>query len=788
MMYLDDRGTMLTSYFGIENTAKSRLCVIAACIGLAACGNASPNDIIATDARGAIRPSEMLAMPAQTPAITRPVIFNAPASARAGDIIYLQGANFGASPTVVLGSTRQRLRIVNRFGNWISVQIPAGTGEGLSLRVVDGVQSSDRVWLNAPQIHGFDSLTTVPGGRFRIFGRNLMMGKRVPTLWMNGVAAAVDAANSDSYNLSVRAPAGINPTSQASVVIDNGNGSGPIRADGTMEVLAGKQATAGAAEVFGGRTGWLALFAPFQARTLDVDCNNGRPVGQAIQDAVDQLNQSGGGTVRIGAGLCVLERGVTLADGTILQGAGQKATELRYQADYPLWAEKRRGIAIRNLTLTNAGNASEGPLLHKSRFVLLQNVTMNFGRQKQSFFDENANILVTGCIFNQQGSIGQQSPYLFSGSQGLIFEKNVTRLIMGASAFERVSDAMIAHNLFRRDDSQQDAPGALHMMTIDFASRIAIMGNIFDTANGPITNRSRNDGEAILTEGGGPVRTENVGTVQAGSARTMTDSGLMLKPGPYSGLTANHGIAIVSGTGAGQTRTITGFFRGLVTVDRPWDVIPERGSRYATFRWGLEKAVIRANVFNQMPRGIWLYQAAIRDVAVIENRFVESGGIYLRSYQNLATGMFDPIYNVTIENNVVSNAAQSWPSYMTSVFVNADARAFGIAMLGIVFRNNRITAHDPPFELNAEEYAGNEGYFAMMRVENYTSYESAVTPRILGTIFQNNGCSFCAYSYRIGTGTGGAVIAGARGTIGVRLLDDWKTTKSQERAVGTRVE
>jgi len=717
-------------------------------------------------------------------ALPRPIVFNAPQNARPGDIIYLQGAQFGPAPQVRLDRGGRQLRIVNRMANWIAAQIPSAAPPGLALRVVNGDRASDPVWLDSPAIHHFDALASSASGRLRIFGRNLMLASRPPLVLVGGVPATVVMAESDAYVLTVRLPGGAAPGATVSIAIDNGNGAGPQAARPPLAVVQGDGVTA----PFGGEAGWLSLFTPLLPHVRQVPCVNGAPVAKAISEAIIALSRRGGGVVQLGAGKCTLERQVTLASNIILQGAGQDRTRITYSADYPLSAERLRVVALRDLTLTNAGSVQEGPMLHKSSFVLLQNVTMNFVRQKQSFFDGNRNILVTGCIFNQGEGLQQQSPYLFSDSHGLIFTDNITRLTMGAAAFERVSDAYIAGNIFRRDDMTQNLPGTLHMMTVDFASGIAIIDNIFDTERGPILNRTRNDGESILTEGGGGARTERIGMVQAASINSITDESLSLGKGFSEGLSDNYGIAIVAGKGAGQMRGIAGFFNGLVKVDRPWDVVPDGTSRYATFAWGLERALIRGNSFNQMPRGIWIYQTAARDVALVGNQFSDSGGIYLRSYQNLASGMFDPIYNVLIEGNSVTNSGRAWPSYMTAVFVNSDARAFGIGMLGIIFRDNLLMGHTPPLNLQTEEYAGNEGYFAMMRVEHYKSFERSPLPRVLGTIFQNNRCVACDHAYRIGTGASGTVISGARNERTKSLLENWKTTSDPEVAIGTVVE
>ncbi len=81
-----------------------------------------------------------------------------------------------------------------------------------------------------------------------------------------------------------------------------------------------------------------------------------------------------------GRGTCMLRSGIVLRDNVVLEGRGQQRTLLRYSQNYPLRAESLQRIAVRNLTLANAGSATEGPLIKNSRMVVLQNVTMTSGQ------------------------------------------------------------------------------------------------------------------------------------------------------------------------------------------------------------------------------------------------------------------------------------------------------------------------------------------------------------------------------------------------------------------------
>lgn len=716
----------------------------------------------------------------------KPIIFNASGTVKAGDILYLQGHDFGEAPVVMMqasgSSPEQQLPIVNHVGNWVAAQLPAGIDGAVIVTLVNEGKASEPVKLNAARAKHFDTLDIVPSGYFRVFGENLMVPGKAPKITINGMAAGYNSSHSDEHMLAIRAPAGLKAMQGAVVTIDNGNGSGPSVAEQTVNIIeAGRKSPF--KQLF---TGWTNSFAPFASHVTSVPCEGGKSISSALQNAINSAASAGGGTVRLSAGSCTIDSGVSLANNVIVEGNSASTTQVRYTTNYPIWAEGMHHVALRNLTLTNGG-AQEGMVLKKSSFVVLQNVKFNLGTQKQMFLDANSNILVTGCTFNQTGSINQQSPYLLTGSKGLVFERNTTKLMMGASAFERVTDAYIARNTFIRNAAKQDEAGTLHMMTIDFASRIAIVNNRFRTDSGAINNKTRNDGESILTEGGGPNRTEYLGLVENATATTLTDNGMQLRTDPFweGYFPDNYGIAIVAGKGAGQTRTITDYTNGTVTVDRAWDVIPDETSRYAAFVWGLEKTLIKNNIFSNMPRGIWLYQAGIRDVNIIDNNFTEGGGIYLRAYQNLDKKMFDPIYNVRITGNVVRNQQGRWMSHVASVFVNADAKAFGIAMLGITIDKNQLTANRPNSSSGWEEYAGEEGYFNMMRVENYDGYESMQTPRVLGTIFKGNTCLYCAVEYRIGTGAGGTIIDGSASMGGGQFFDNWKTTSSPELATDT---
>jgi hypothetical protein len=122
------------------------------------------------------------------------------------------------------------------------------------------------------------------------------------------------------------------------------------------------------------------------------------------------------------------------------------------------------------------------------------------------------------------------------------------------------------------------------------------------------------------------------------------------------------------------------------------------------------------------------------------------------------------------------------------VFVNHDELPFGIATLGNEIRSNHLTANIPNTVLPGEEYAGLEGFMNMMRVETYNPYQDPPIPRLLGTIFANNGCTNCAFAIRLGTGAGGTTILNQTYFNGGALLEDSPTTPSTETSTGTVIQ
>jgi hypothetical protein len=702
----------------------------------------------------------MVTRPAETDPLA-PKIFNSSLKARGGDIIFLQGANLTPSARVFQETpdgTSSQISIVNRVGsNWIAALIPTSSSGAFHIRVVNEHGSSATIRINAAAPYHLETTKVAPGGRFRIFGQSLMIAECRPTILVGGYPAEVDLAASRDYMLVARAPLGIAPTDGAEVLVDNGGGLGPTALDGHVRVIAG------IGDPLQLNVGWAASF-DFATRVITTSavCNGTTDDSVSIKRAISAASALGGAIVQLPVGTCRIGGTIDLESKVVLRGAGRNETILRYERDYPIFADSKDLVGLEDLQLLNAGTTQEGMVWRNNTKSFIRRVTLNMLVSRQWFLTDNRDFLFDDNIVMQTGSFDQQNPYRFDRSAGLLFTNNRSLNVNGSPTFQDVHDSAFLNNRFTRDAvSQNEVPVVVHHgFVMDFARRVSVVGNTFDVVRGPINNKQRNDGETILVEGGGPTRTESVGTVKAAGANFLSDPDNPTIPTPLGDRErSNLSVAIVSGNGVGQFRHVVGYDGGTVKVDPPWDVPPEAGSHYGTFVLGLERVLIVGNTLIGNPRGIWLYQTSIRDVLIERNEIRDGGGIYLRSQQNLASRIFTVQANTVIEDNTIINQTGIWMSHIILAGVSSDEATFGLNQLGIEVRRNIITANQINLSSTKEDYAAHEGYAAMVRVETQRPAGNFL-PKLVGPIFQNNACINCERPFTVGVGVAGAIFSG----------------------------
>lgn len=772
-------------------------CVFAAALVLvAACGGGGGDDVaVPTAGPAAPDAAPEVATTAVAALGRQPLLFRVSATGGGGDVIGLQGSGWGTRPQVRLhgaGGLSQELPVLSRAGEQgLAVQLPGRLPPAAALTVSrDGVASAP--WrLNAPRPEHLDTTELAPGGRFHIVGRNLLRPGVVPRVSVDGRVAKVDLAASQEQVLVASAPEGLRAGTRAVVRVDDGNG--PVALPQAVAV-----ARAGR-DPFGTGVGWAAAFAVLQPRAFDaatdarlparVRCDGQSDDAPALQAALRHVSSQGGGVLRLPAGHCRLAASVQLPAATVLQGAGRGQTLLLAQADSPLWTNGADLVALRQLSMRSTLPGATSSLnFKKGSRVLVQDVAIDEGEAATAWMYGIENLAILDSAFTQVGTGRSPGAVQAVDNRGFVFARNEVRFAQGiGTSFDQVRDAWVEGNRWTRDAARQAESGVVHTVTLNFARRIALVGNSFEVVNGPV-DQSRNDGEALLTEGGGAQRTEGIGSVVSASPTTLFDPSARLPAGLVAGaLPDNYGIVIVAGRGAGQARRVTGFAGGRFTVDSPWDLVPDAGSRYATALWGLEKALIQGNRFTQHPRGIWLYSTAVRDVDIVGNTLVENGGILVRAFQRLDAHWFSPLLGVRVLHNDVRNDGGLFQSYIAVHFANADGLLFGASHLGVEVRDNLVRANAP--NTDGSPFmgpAGREGYMNQMNVETPTAARGRHAA-LLGTVMQGNRCERCDTAFRLGSGAEGTVIVDSRLRDCGTLWSNTVTAPGTTGAVGTYV-
>lgn len=688
-------------------------------------------------------------------------------SAKAGDLVWLFGENFGTVPTVYLNGAP--IAVVNSYGSatgpaLLVAQLPVTASMLMQLQIVSGGLNSAIAYLNKARPWGLDATELHPSGAFRIFGRSLKVGAYTAVVTVDGLAAAVDVAASNENLLVCTAPAGITTNATAVIIVDNGLGSATTLDTGSQAIAVN---TTGSGDPYGLGVGWGARFSAIAASVTAATGMVASPTDMTanIQGQINTINAAGGGELLLPAGTFRIGQ-IDLKNNVVLRGAGESTTTIEYTAQ-AINSTSGSIKGVMDLTFTAVGSVGtqDGPVFSSTNKLFFKNVTINTKSARWSWLNNCENIALINVDFLQSDASGSiQGSALLDSNRGFVMTGCSGTWWRGVLVnADKVRHAYIAGNTFTRDAAHQhltsDTDGISHTFTINFTYRSYIGGNTFATINGPVlTSNGRNDGEQILSEGGGGNRTENRGTVTSADATHFTDSGNTIDatPGDYGSIPENYYVSIVAGKGVGQARRITaiaGGAGGQVTISPAWAVIPDTTSKYAT-AVAVDKVVLRDNTFSAGgSRGIWIYQCNVFDMDVVGNTLTNSGGIYARKFQN-NTAQFNHQWNINYRDNVMTASGGTNSAVISSLFVNnTSGTAFGVASIGEYFRDNVLDANNPDYASGLMDQADPwEGYGLRNSYEAGATYGTPSIPGVLGGIFQSNSSTDANNWLHISTG------------------------------------
>ncbi len=465
----------------------------------------------------------------------------------------------------------------------------------------------------------------------------------------------------------------------------------------------------------------------------------------AIQQAIDIVAARGGGVVYLPAGSYKLDKEtgplLELKCNVALCGAGKDATTINfgYSKASPssslVLLDKATNCGISDLALENISTDSAwlnaktitAPV-HCNDFSLTK-VRANL---KDAFRIDlkGDHILVSDCQLTSLYTL----LFMSTCTNSQVRNNTITQKLGVNLDITRSSNCVVENNKFILDANKGviEQGNMRHGVAIDLARNLAILNNQWSTINGEAV--INNDGEALLSEGGGGSRkAEEIGKIVSGneSQSQLSQSGEFVDGAV---------IAIISGKGLGQWRSIKSRNGNSIALEKPWTVSPDHSSNYSIFMWSNQNITVAGNSFSGWPRGIWFYQASTTDTQISHNQFKQMDGIFIQPCQNSARngGQFNPVWNTVIDHNRLTSGKVASYINITADLQQTTKLAGTMALNNQIYRNRITRTGSKNF---ANDPANFEGYCSYLRVEAapYRDEPDAVnTPTLLGTIFQGN--------------------------------------------------
>ncbi|GAB3641453.1 RICIN domain-containing protein [Spirosoma arcticum] len=749
-------------------------------------------------------------------ALAQIAIFNATNSALPNQAVSLQG-NFGANVRAFMlaGSSTSPtpLAVLAQSADHVSVKIPSNVTHDLyQIWVEDQGQRSNTVFVNQALAMHPDSPLISPGGPLRIFGRNLKLTAGTPQIRLvaqNGgptLEVGVDLNQSDAYKLSLTMPTNLQPGVTYDLQVNNGQGgpAGQTRMPQTLTAVAAGQ------DYFQLGVGWAAKLDFYRnvynvktdSRLSKKAIGDGNANDQpAIQEAINRAHADGGGIVYLPAGTYSLYEQyfefIQMRNRVVVQGAGKDQTILKFGyrlnvdhvgVHFPT-ATNLSGLAdLSLLNIDNTGSASMGNLRGgRVSEVFFQRIRFDLNRGDWMDLANSDKLVIANSDFTQGVSekSNYRGPINLTACTNFVIARNSFTFAVHGLDVNYAREGVFENNRVYRDGSAR-YPGNLinHVLILNFTQNIAVLNNLFKVINGP--TRNNNDGETIFAEGGGNSSDrvdEDAGTVSGATATTLQDNSKN-----WGNLRHRPVVAIVSGKGMGQWRSIVSRNGNTLNLDRAWDVVPERGCNYAIFNWGARNWLVQGNTLEGNVQGIMLYHNATTQVAIANNTLTNSGSIELAPIQQEYNGyqQFTPMYNNQIVGNSVANTDRSGEVFIgVHTVQHGQERTFGTSVIGLDVRNNRLSAGRPAVRAVMNDSYHPEGYLNYLEYHQRGVYVDERIPAVLGSIFENNTATNCDNGLYLNSGSYNTVVCNLELVNTPNAVKDTPLDKIDHWSVGT---
>lgn len=724
----DSTGSAPESLFSQENQVGRRSFLKGAGYGSLALASAGLLDVWGNQAT---------AMAAQSPhfnAAQPPVLLHASDAIKPGDLFSIHGEWLdAASAEVVVAAAAtmsettppehaQKATIVqtDEQGHFLVVQLPQQLIPGeLQVWVRTSAGSSSPLSINQPRPLFLSEYEVWAGQELQIIGRNFDPqefgghGKPHVRLVDNGRYAEAQIANYNPFAITVTVPE-VKTTIYKLEVSTNGQQWWPLPGQETVTVVRTGQDPLKLGVAWADHFHWDRVF---NVSDHGVPITGGVDVTAQVQAVVSAAKVAGGGVVYFPAGQYQLS-GIALPADIVLLGAGAEKTTLLSTAiggNFITTSDDgqtrgHQGVAHLKIELKD-------PKVRPDTFLWLgepwdQNNNVNdlTVRTASEVFVKSVNLtysLLPPTVTSGQRGIGLEwivkeralcadchfvgyhaQPFInyitnYYTVKRNSFEYSAGNVVCNGSRSFYEENQVVGHREFTNTATGDDLHGL-------FARDRAYMANNVVRGVGTF---SQNDGEALCVEV--PGADFNYGSIINATPTTLTTTpqAPLTSPQIYFGYLA---VAIIDGRGLGQMRRVTDVnsANNQLTVDRPWDVIPDTTSAF-TLLLPLEQVTFYRNSITNCTKGLWFFGNTFDSVQA-DNTSTDSEGIFMWTVRS-DPGQFIPGYFARIARNRVigisPKSKHGGINYNTGRF-NLNGAYFGTMAYGIEVRENFVSG-DP---------------------------------------------------------------------------------------------
>ncbi|WP_171628601.1 fibronectin type III domain-containing protein [Paenibacillus plantarum] len=430
----------------------------------------------------------------------------------------------------------------------------------------------------------------------------------------------------------------------------------------------------------------------------------------SVQSAVDQAHTEGGGVVWFPDGTYRIAK-ILLPAGVVLLGESQENTVLAYSGtstgmlivssgdgqtaghagvarmkldvfnpsvypDFFIWLGHSWGAAVTDNALRTASE------LFVTEVTIDAPLEEQTGRANGVGFIANERTLFVGNSFKGRAAT-IATGYVNAYSQ---VRNNIIEYASGAT--NMLARYVIVENnrLIGHPEQNTDTHG-VNVKSDYYVSNNVIQGiGTLDHAN--------NDGEMVLNES--PSGTFNYGEVLGASGTELKVAtvvplsvGATVTGNVYS-FPHRYGrlaVVIMAGRGIGQVRDVVQVTGNTISVETPWDIVPDRTSKFSFIVPNARGTVYR-NTGMDSGGPISLYGNSFDNV-VADNMLTNTGGAVTFGFNSLVQHRLNNTYFVRFDNNTIIDAL---PGAVFGLGLQADNTGYAVMAYGSEFRNNRVVA------------------------------------------------------------------------------------------------